>query len=202
MHKYYSRSPEEFREYAESFNKGRRKKNWIQILILVDIVILVFIFFMTTKTMNSDLGPIRSSTKARTEGLELYFIKSSDSNKENITYFLFVKNMNMETYTFPKPEVIIKFFLKTTTGINCYTKEIKFNPKTIVKDSTEFYAFNISSSELSLLPDKCQKILIREEGIKGYRKMFAGGKSNVDAILEFQDKENRQTLVIKNERWY
>ena len=43
MHKYYSRSPEEFREYAESFNKGRRKKNWIQILILVDIVILVFI---------------------------------------------------------------------------------------------------------------------------------------------------------------
>ncbi len=152
--------------------------------------------------MNSNMGPIHSSPKIRIRELELYFTKSDSSNKENITYFLFVKNKGLKTYTFPSHDLTIKFVLKSITGVNCYTKDIVFNPKTVVKDSTEFYAFNISVSELSVIPSVCNSILLPEEGIRAYRKVFTGVKSDVDAILAFQDKEIQNNLVIKNEKWY
>lgn len=201
MHKYYSRSPQELQEYIEK-NRGKRKKNWVQIMILIDIVILVFIFFMVFRVYNSGSKKNNSSNKIRIESLILYYTKSRDSNQDFITYFLFVENTDKKEYIFPQTDLDINFYLKARDGTICYHKQIALNPKTIIPNSTEFYTFNIQTSNIPPLPEVCKKVLVREKGIQAYREMITNPNSNVDAIINFKKKKELFTLKIQNERWY
>ena len=146
---YHSRSPEEFRKYLESLNPKTRKKNWIQIMILLDIIILLFVFYMISKKITPDMEiNFKPSNKIEYDGLESYIVRSNDSEKDSISYFMVVNNKKDSEIIFPLKDSKIIFYIQNNLSEECYQKEINLPEKKIIPKQKEFYTIQINYKEI------------------------------------------------------
>jgi hypothetical protein len=146
---YHSRSPEEFRKYLESLNPKTRKKNWIQIMILLDIIILLFVFYMISKKITPDMEiSFKPSNKIEYAGLEAYILRSNDSEKDSFSYFMFVKNETDSEILFPSKDSKIIFYIQNNLSEECFQKDIIFPEKKIKPKQKEFFTIQVDHKDV------------------------------------------------------
>ncbi len=173
---FHSRSPEELRVYLEGLNKKSKKRNWIQIFIFIDIVVILFAFYLVSKNVSPDFGSeFKPSNKIIINNSEIYFSKSNDSNEIEYSYFLFYKNLSIKEKTFPNPTG--KLFLNLYNKDNevCISKEVTLNSKKILGNTKEFFSFGLEEKEI---PEKNDcKEFFKKADYKGMNNFFKKTKS-------------------------
>lgn len=154
---YHSRSPEELRQYLDSFNRKTPRRNWIQYIIFGNIIVVMFVIFVLLQDKSLGIGSsFKVSNKIQVNNQEAYFTKSNETITNSVTYFLFVKNTLPTEGIFPPNEMQVLFTLTTEDKEECLQKKIGLNPKTISSNNTEFYSFSINENEINKT-DTCDK---------------------------------------------
>lgn len=167
---YHSRSPEELKEYLESLNKKTKKRNWVQVLILADIIILLFVFYMISKKITPDMEIIfKPSNKIQVKDFESYFIKSNESEKKSVSYFLFITKLVNTPIQFPIQDMKIQFSLNTSQQEICLQKELVFPSKLI--SHKESFRFSIEASEV-VPTETCKKFFEKVE-FRSWKNLLA-----------------------------
>lgn len=154
---YHSRSPEEFKKYLKSLDLGSRKRNWRQIILLVDVVLLVLVFYMVFRALNPGLADNTQSQKQLVEGIPSYLFLSREKDLDFQGYFWFFENKTSVPLTIPRKEWKVRFRILSKEGKLCYDEPLQFPTKTIQPEGRDFLYHNISIAKLNKLPADCRK---------------------------------------------
>ena len=199
---YHSRSPEEFQEYLKKLQQRPGKKGWSQLIILADIVILVFVFYLVSKSMmqTSEDRSMLVSNKFNTDGLVYYFSRGEDNSAITSQYFLFIRNNSLNNFIFPA-NFNTEFRIETEDGMVCASNNIAFKEKTVPAGETVFLPFEIDKSVLDGSPPQCKSIYksASERGIQNFIAVWK--KSNVATSITFKNAEQTFKLHISRDFW-
>ncbi|MCE9499350.1 MAG: hypothetical protein K8R21_02430 [Leptospira sp.] len=199
---YHSRSPEELREYLSGLKKKDKKRNWIQILILVDILILMFVLYFVFKNMNPGSGTtLKTSNHINLNELELYYTRSRESEPDSISYFLFFKNNDNRDTKISGNDIRGIFRLETDKNLKCFEKELNLPVKMVRKNSSDFFHFSFLTSEMKSMPESCREGLAKNPGRGSIYNFFPGPKSSVSSVLTIMNKNMKSEMKIENEKW-
>lgn len=194
---YHSRSPEELKKYLESLNQKSKKRNWIQIFIFIDILIILFAFYHVAKNFSPDFEkPFQPSNKIISGSNEMYFLKSNESTETVFSYFVFVKNLSEEEKKFPTQKEKIFFSITNQSSENCLSKEIDFKTKKISAKQKEFFSFEINESEIKEI-EECKNFFKKQE-YRGFGNFFNKKKSNYFTELNLIEENKIFKMRLKN----
>lgn len=193
---YHSRTPEELREYLESLNKKSKKRNWIQIFIFIDILIILFAFYHVTKNFSPDFQSIfKPSNKIYINNSEIYFSKSNDSTETDYSYFMFYKNISIEEKKFPSENQKFFFSIYNKDNEVCISKELNFNTKKILAKGKEFFSFELNQKEI---PEKADCIeFFKKADYRGMSNFFK--KTKTKFYLELNLLHEKQIYKMRIE---
>jgi hypothetical protein len=194
-HKYYSRSPQELKDYLENLNQKNKKKSWFQIIIFLDIVILLIAFFAVSSKLSTGTG-MKVSTKLMENGIESYFAKSGDRDGEDIIYFLFITNKGKDSIKFPPENSSFEYNLFGENGLVCNKSGFEFSEKEIKTGTTEFYTFKIPRFKKEKFPEACE--LNSGKGLFNFKKLFSNKNSHFSE-LKMKSKTGESIWKMQNE---
>ncbi len=200
MSKYYSRNPEEFQKYLTNLKADNKKKNWRNLIYFIDLALLMLVFFMISKLINPALDVnLKSSTKEQVNGLEIYFTKSNQTEKDIVTYFLFLKNLTSNSTNFP--EVTAEFTIQNELGNLCYKKELTFSQKMISPNVIDFISFVIPKISRENLSPECKSLYKKPPFPKTIDTIFDFSKKyRFDSYLKLQGEINKE-LIMTDDYW-
>ncbi|TGN19306.1 hypothetical protein [Leptospira idonii] len=154
---YHSRSPEEFREYLKSMQKQGKRIKWKQVIIIIDVLLLLFVFYLAFRALNP--GSFQSPTqseKKKIAGNEAYLSLSRENDDLSQGYFLFIENNTNENLILPKKDWKLEFRILTREGVVCYTEEMNIPEKKIPTYSKGFLYHSVSLLKLRELEEHCR----------------------------------------------
>lgn len=200
MSKYYSRTPDEFRKYLSNLKADTKKKNWKNLIYFIDLALLMFVFFMVSKLLNPALDVnLKQSTKEKFNGLEIYFAKSNQSDKDIATYFLFFKNLTSTSVQFPETKA--EFIILNELGDLCYKKEFSFSQKSIAPNVIDFINFPIPKISKEHLGEECKSLYKKPPFPKTLDTIFDFSKKyRFDSYLKLKGEINKE-LIMTDDYW-
>jgi hypothetical protein len=192
---YHSRSPEEFKEYLQNLQNTKRKKNWKQILIFIDIILLMLIFYFVYQNINPGImNSSGSSGKVTWNQASLSLTASQYNSSANILTYLLVENSTNSSFEFPEPGLHYAYYWKSEKRETCkYSKyDIKIAQRTIQAKSSTVIEIPIPSPDAASKIYECSKEYLSEKS-----KFGIGALKSKILFLGFiiQDKENNETVL-------
>lgn len=192
---YHSRSPDEFREYLKSLNQKNRSHFLKQIIILVDIVLIMVIFYMIHQMIApSPSGVGNKTTIENFQNIRLTL--SSSHTRNDIGAFLYLILENKLSKPVDLTNWGISYQWKTNKEETCDNGILKLHsfPKILEPNSTHMLEIFVPPPNQNLnLPKGCKK----EHLIK--RNFFSWGKSYPKLLLEISihdSNENQNQFYI------
>lgn len=197
---YHSRTPDEFQKYLQGLKKPEKKKNWIQIMILVDLIIIMVVLYFVSKHINPSFDKIpQKSNKIEYKNWEMHFIRSRESIENSTTYFLFVSNKGKEESIFPEMDVNFLYKLESENE-SCIETAIQLNSKPMKSNTSEVFTFHINRDLLKQKSETCQKI-ISKKGKSIFERFKTQKPLKYSAKLELSDPTLKTSLQIDGEHW-
>ena len=196
---YHSRTPEEFKKYMREKNPESKKRLWIQIFILADILILFLVFFLVTSRLTDPGASVKTSKKTTRDRLVFYMTGREGTEPDTTGYFLFVENKGRERIMFPPQKTTALFKLTSNNEIFCGSQEITLNPRPVEAADTAVFPFRIDKKIINGLPDECGNIYYKiNRGLEGIMTAFRK-KSDIKSSLVLTAPEI--TLEIEKDKW-
>ncbi|MCG6145388.1 hypothetical protein ND856_10305 [Leptospira bandrabouensis] len=195
---YHSRSPEEFREYLKQIGDKNKKTRWRQIVLLIDLVLVVLIFYIGFRALNPGSFQNRTqSDKQIVDGYPTYLSLSREEDDKFQGYFLFIENNTKLPIEFPNPKWKSEFRIKTRLGILCFQEDIHWENRTIPPNANGFLYHSVSKEKWKGLVSDCRKEIFDEEASifrSKFRSLDLGFYSQVlihseDRTYTFQIKQ-------------
>lgn len=175
---YHSRSPEEFRQYLDSLNKNKKKRSLTQVIIIVDILLLMWVFYMISRFLFPGMETsFKPSNKVRIDNTEVYFVKSNENTESETTFFLFASNKSNKDTSFPPEDTKLIFNIHNkTVEKECLQKKLAFSPKVLKAGVVESLSFTVHENELADSLE-CRRYFHREQqrglhNLLGNKKYF------------------------------
>ncbi|WP_411822435.1 hypothetical protein [Leptospira sp. 'Mane'] len=161
---YHSRSPEEFREFLKSIDQKSKKLRWKQIIIIIDVLLLLFVFYLAFRAINpGSFADPTQSTKQIIDGNSAYLSLSREKEDDFQGYFLFVENKSSEEITVPKADWAGEFRILNKEGIVCYSEKPNWEPRKIPANSKGFLYHSVSLKKLKETDPICRKEIFDED---------------------------------------
>ncbi len=196
---YHSRSPEELRAYLDRWKNKDRKKSWRNILIFLDLLLLMFVFYLVSKKLGSGGEYRKSSEKKIFESIEWQLTRSNTVISEQLGYFLFAKNLKNEVIIPDKLNAVLT--LKSETGLICRTETFVLPKQKIQSNERAYYSLEFQAGKKSEYPEECSGLFRHPPFPKTVYNVFDFSKKyRVDMILELKSKETNLKFTIEDER--
>lgn len=196
---YHSRSPEELRNYLDSWKNKGRKKNWRNILVFLDILLLMFVFYLVSKKFGTAGEYRKSSEKKIFESMEWQLTRSNTVISEQIGYFLFAKNLSRSAVEPEKLKAVLT--LKSETGLVCRSETYVLPKQKIQPNERAYYSLEFNTGKPSEYPEDCKGLFRHPPFPKTVYNVFDFSKKyRVDMNLELKLKETDLKFVIEDER--
>lgn len=195
---YHSRSPEEFREYLKQIGDKNKKTRWRQIVLLIDLVLVVLIFYIGFRALNPGSFQNRTqSDKQIVDGYTTYLSLSREEDDLFQGYFLFIENNTNSEIQVPNPHWKSEFRIQTRLGILCFKEDIQWEKRTIPAQANGFLYYSVSKNKWKELVADCRKEIFDEEASifrSKFRSLDLGFYSQVlvhseDRTFTFQIKQ-------------
>lgn len=195
---YHSRSPEEFREYLKQIGDKNKKTRWRQIVILIDLVLVILIFYIGFRALNPGSFQNRTqSDKQIVDGYPTYLSLSREEDDLYQGYFLFIENNTKTEIQVPNPRWKSEFRILTKQGLLCFQETIQWEPRTIPSQANGFLYHSVSKKKWKDLVVDCRKEIFDEEASifrSKFRSLDLGFYSQVlihseDRTFTFQIKQ-------------
>jgi hypothetical protein len=198
---YHSRSPEEFRKYLSDLNSPSKTKNWRNVLLLVDLFLLLLVFYMVSKKLNPSLEiTSKTSNKITIENLQLYAAKSSAHPPDTIGYFLFVANPTGKPVSFGKDRKLT-IEVKTENNAKCLQKEVQLSEKNISPGISENYSFFFEKIPENELSEECKSVYKKPPFPRTIDTFFKK-KYRVDTFMYIiENNGEKKELVLIDDNW-
>ncbi len=193
---YHSRSPEEFKEYLKSLNNGSKKRNWRQMIIIIDVFLLIFVFYMVFRALNPGLSDNSQSAKQLINGIPSYFSLSREKDLDYQGYFWFFENKTKEPITLPIKQWRVTFRILSKEGKLCFEEPLVLAPKTIPPESREFIYHSVSISKLNRLPEDCRAEIF-DINKSFFRSRFRALELGFFAEILLETEMGKQQYTIK-----
>ncbi len=117
---YHSKSPEEFKEYIRNLNQTNKKKNWKQLIIFLDIILLMLIFYFVYQNVNPGVMNIAStSNSVQWKSLKLSLSASQVHSPSQAMLYLLVQNTSDSPILFPDKGNQFSYIWKTEKSEIC-----------------------------------------------------------------------------------
>ncbi len=186
---YYSRSPEEFKEFLQKKRDGDKGKTRTRLILFFDVILLLFIFAVVARLLNPIAFTGQSESKEiRLRNLQLRLTADRESGKELPTFFLFFKNPGAETGTFPEKNETVQIKILTGEGLNCFSDTLKIPEKKIEPGKAEFYRYEPDSNLATTLPLECKTPT--KSILNNITKVFRPEKKRKVLLEILRDKQN------------
>ncbi|TGM56874.1 hypothetical protein [Leptospira vanthielii] len=161
---YHSRSPEEFREYLKQIGDKNKKTRWRQVVLLIDLVLVVLIFYIGFRALNPGSFQNRTqSDKQIVDGYPTYLSLSREEDDLFQGYFLFIENGTKTEIQVPNPNWKSEFRIQTRQGILCFKEEIQWETRTIPAQANGFLYYSVSKKKWKDLVVDCRKEIFDED---------------------------------------
>ncbi|EOQ95995.1 hypothetical protein LEP1GSC195_1752 [Leptospira wolbachii serovar Codice str. CDC] len=161
---YHSRSPEEFRDYLKQIGDKNKKTRWRQIVLLIDLVLVVLIFYIGFRALNPGSFQNRTqSDKQIVDGYPTYLSLSREEDDQFQGYFLFIENNTKAEIHVPNPGWKSEFRIQTRNGILCFQEEIQWENRTIPAEANGFLYHSVAKKKWKDLVTDCRKEIFDEE---------------------------------------
>ncbi|PJZ45830.1 hypothetical protein [Leptospira brenneri] len=161
---YHSRSPEEFRDYLKQIGDKNKKIRWRQIVILIDLVLVILIFYIGFRALNPGSFQNRTqSDKQIVDGYPVYLSLSREEDEKFQGYFLFIENNTKTEAKFPNPNWTSEFRIQTKQGLLCFQEKIEWETRTIPGRANGFLYHSVSKQKWKELVPDCRKEIFDEE---------------------------------------
>lgn len=196
MAKYYSRTPEEFRKYLETLRTSDKKRNWRNLIYIIDLALLMLVFYMVSKLLNPALNVnLKSSNKEKISEIEIYFAKTNQTEKDQVTYFLFLKNLGSSSFNFPETQA--EFLIFNEVGDLCYKRNLEFPPKTIAPNVIDSISFVIPKVSRENLKEECKSLYKKPSFPKTIDTVFDFSKKyRFDSYLKLGGSFKKELILI------
>lgn len=194
---YHSRSPEEFREYLKQINDKHKKTRWRQIVLFIDLILVVLIFYIGFKALNP--GNFQNSTKSDKQvidGFPTYLSISREEDPIYQGYFLFIENNTQNEIKVPIPTWKSEFRIETRNGIVCYSEPIEWEERSIPSQANGFLYHSVSKEKWRTLVPDCRKEIFDEEA-SIFRSKFRSLDLGFYAQVVIQTTDRSYTFQIK-----
>ncbi|TGN13997.1 hypothetical protein [Leptospira ilyithenensis] len=170
---YHSRSPEEFRDFLKSIDQKSRKLKWKQLIIIIDIMLLLFVFYLVFRALNpgSFQDPTQSA-KQIIDGNSAYLSLSREKEDDFQGYFLFFENTSREEIIIPKTDWIGEFRILNKEGVLCYSEKLNWEPRKILSGTKGFLYHSVSLKKLKEMDPVCKKEVF-DENYSFFRSKFS-----------------------------
>ena len=196
---YHSRTPEEFQKYIREKNPETKKRLWIQIFILADILILFLVFFLVSSRLTEPGASVKTSNKISSGNLVFYMTGREGGAPETTGYFLFIENRGNERIIFPPKKSTALFKLTSNGQLFCGSQEITLNPRPVEPADTAVIPFRVDKNIIVGLPDECNNIYFKiHRGLDGIMTAFRK-KSEISSSLVLPSPGI--TLEIEKDKW-
>ncbi|MDX1957444.1 MAG: hypothetical protein SFU98_02670 [Leptospiraceae bacterium] len=195
---YHSRSPDEFKKYLQELSGGDKKKNWKQFILFLDVLLLLFVFYLASKALNpgSDIK-FQPSERVMIEDVEYYFVRSESMLKDELTYFLFTTTKKEKKL--PDRKASLSFV--TESGLVCYGIEFTLAEKKIQPNLREYYPINFNRMKKDSLVEECSGIYKTPSFPRSFNTLFKPKSKRIDAVLKiFLEKETKK-IILKDANW-
>jgi hypothetical protein len=201
MSKYHSRSPDEFKKYIEGLSATPKKRNWRNIIYFVDILLLMFVFYMVSKLLNPAMDiQLRASTRLNLNGLEFYFAKSNTIEKDLSNYFFFIKNTEDKEREFKGAKGL--YVLINELGEECFQREISFHTKLVPPTQLQSIPFSIPKISKDRFSKNCKSIYRKPPFPRTVDTVFDfSEKYRIDAYLKLEINEEKIEFILTDEIW-
>jgi hypothetical protein len=121
---FHSRSPNEFKDYLDGLKKDQKKVFWKQLIIFVDIILIMLIFYVVYQFINP--GSINLGQKSVVEnyqGMRMSLSASQIDQSDGALLYLVVDNKSALVHSIPSPDWKVFFQWNTESGILCDQNE-------------------------------------------------------------------------------
>lgn len=135
---FHSRSPEEFREYLDSLQKNQKKTFWKQLIIFVDIVLLLLIFFFVYQYIQpGSFSQSQKITVDNFQGLKLGLSASQIGSYNGAFLFLVLDNQSGIDQNLPSPDWTLTYAWRTPDDRLCEERPFQWQtPSRLVTPNT------------------------------------------------------------------
>lgn len=128
---YHSKSPEEFKEFIRNLNQSSKKKNWKQLIIFLDIILLMLIFYFVYQNVNPGVMNIAStSNSVQWKKLKLSLSASLIHSPSQAMLYLLVQNATNESIEFPGKGLQFSYTWKTEKSEICSSSNYDYRMET------------------------------------------------------------------------
>lgn len=200
---YHSRSPEEFRDYLDKIKADKGKRNVKNLIIFVDIVLLLVVFYMASSFMNpgGDVQ-VKKSDKVSREGLEMYVAKSNQKDKDIARYYLFINNPTGETKkfgTFLNGQIE---YISETKEI-CLQKPFTLEEKQILPYTRESFPLQVLKISKDVLNPDCKNLYKTPAFPRTVYTIFDDTKKNrIDFVLKLKGDGGKEIeFILPDDSW-
>ncbi|MDF3818716.1 hypothetical protein P3G55_02325 [Leptospira sp. 96542] len=194
---YHSKSPEEFRNYLKEIGKENKKSRWRQIVMIIDLVLIILIFYLGFKALNPGSFSDRSqSQKQVVDGYPVYLSLSREEDDAYQGYFLFIENQTKDLIVMPKPNWEMEFRITTRDGNLCHSEIPEFEQRKIPNNAKGFLYHSISKTKLWNLNEVCRKEIFDEDA-SIFRSKFKSLDLGFYAQMIIQTENRRYVFPIK-----
>ncbi|HMY65712.1 MAG TPA: hypothetical protein PL163_03625, partial [Leptospiraceae bacterium] len=183
----------------DSWKNKDRKKNWRNILIFLDLLLLMFVFYLVSKKFSSVSEYRKSSEKKIFESTEWQLTRSNTEISEQLGYFLFAKNLSSTPIVPDRLKAVLT--LKSETGLICKTETFVLPKQKILPNERAYYSLEFHAGKHSEYPAECSGLFRHPPFPKTVYNAFDFSKKyRVDMILQLKTGEAELKFVIEDER--
>lgn len=196
---YHSRSPEEFKEYLKNLQNSKRKKNWKQIVIFIDIILLMLIFYFVYQNINP--GILNSSTRSdfvSWNQLKLSLSASQYNTSANTLTYLLVENPTNAAFEFPESDLEYAYYWKTEKRETCKFSQYKIElaKRSIPAHTSTVIEIPIPSPESNSQIPECNKEYLAKKS-----KFGIGALKSKVLLLGFIIKDPKEQEIVLEIPW-
>jgi hypothetical protein len=198
---YHSRSPEEFRRYLKELNAPNKTRNWRNILLIIDLFLLLLVFYMVSKKLNPSLEvPSKTSSKIVLSELQIYIAKSNTPLPSSVSYFLFAANQSNQPIVFGN-NTKLALIVRSESAQECLKKEFQLTEKNIHPGMSENYAFFFEKIPENELLEDCKSVYKKPPFPRTIDTFFKK-KYRIDTFFYITEANGeKKELVLIDDNW-
>jgi hypothetical protein len=196
---YHSKSPEEFKEYIRNLNKSNKKKNWKQLIIFLDIILLMLIFYFVYQNVNPGIMNIAStSNSVQWKSLKLSLSASQIHSPSQAMLYLLVQNSTNDSIIFPDKNIQFSYSWKTEKSEICNSSnyDYKMESRTIFPNTSTAIEIPIPAPQPHPSIQECNKEYLTKKSRFGFGSLKS--KVLTLTIKIRNDKEEFVELSLPN----
>ncbi len=198
---YHSRSPEEFRKYLKELNAPNKTRNWRNILLIIDLFLLLLVFYMVSKKLNPSLEvPNKTSSKIVLSDLQIYIAKSITPLPSSVSYFLFAANQSNQPIQFGR-NTKLNLVVRSESHQECLKKDFVLSEKNIQPGMSENYAFFFEKIPENELSEDCKSVYKKPPFPRTIDTFFKK-KYRIDTFFYITEANGeKKELVLIDDNW-